>query len=340
MPTGATITYNAALAACERAGEWETALQLLLRMSGDGVPRDADTYGIAISACARAGGRGAYARATELYARMSALDRLRPSSIATNALIGAQARGGTPAARASSLGTFRQMCVAACEGKGPVPDSVTLNQVLDACWRARRDPPFRPFCVAACPSAALPTPAGGLGLEAALPPWLAHPRDDGARVKPLQALDSIFGKALENGVYLADEFHAARARAQPHALLSGRGVETATEQPQPEAVLDLHCFSPGAAVAAVRWWRRQLALGSEAALPSGGGGADAKEKQIAKLTKEATKLAPLIAKLKSKLEDPAYLSKVPEATQAKDREKLDQYTKMHDDATDAIAKLG
>jgi valyl-tRNA synthetase len=72
----------------------------------------------------------------------------------------------------------------------------------------------------------------------------------------------------------------------------------------------------------------------------GGGGADAKEKQIAKLTKEATKLAPLIAKLKSKLEDPAYLSKVPEATQAKDREKLDQYTKMHDDATDAIAKLG
>jgi len=72
----------------------------------------------------------------------------------------------------------------------------------------------------------------------------------------------------------------------------------------------------------------------------GGGGADAKEKQIAKLTKEAAKLAPLIAKLKSKLEDPAYLSKVPEATQAKDREKLDQYAKMHDDAKDAIAKLG
>ena len=72
---------------------------------------------------------------------------------------------------------------------------------------------------------------------------------------------------------------------------------------------------------------------------SGGGAAEAKAKQVDKLAKEATKLAPLIAKLQAKLEDPAYAAKVPAATQAKDREKLDQYAKMHADATDAIKNL-
>jgi valyl-tRNA synthetase len=72
---------------------------------------------------------------------------------------------------------------------------------------------------------------------------------------------------------------------------------------------------------------------------SGGDAAEAKAKQVGKLAKEAAKLAPLIAKLQAKLEDPAYAAKVPAATQAKDREKLDQYAKMHADATDAIKNL-
>ena len=47
--------YNAAIAACEPAGEWLLASQLMSRMHRLGVARDADTYGTVVRTCAAGG---------------------------------------------------------------------------------------------------------------------------------------------------------------------------------------------------------------------------------------------------------------------------------------------
>ena len=46
-----TITYNAAISACEKAGEWASASQLLDGMAKSRVEADTITYNAAISAC-------------------------------------------------------------------------------------------------------------------------------------------------------------------------------------------------------------------------------------------------------------------------------------------------
>ena len=84
--------------------------------------------------------------------------------------------------------------------------------------------------------------------------------------------------------------------------------------------------------------------GSGKAAAGGGGGAAAAvlvdtSAQKAKLAKEMGKLEPLIASLRKKLDNPAYLAQVPEKAQTKDREKLEQYSKMHADAAAALAAL-
>jgi pentatricopeptide repeat protein len=49
------MAYSAAINACERAGQWEKAVNLLNKMPSAGVPRSAYAYNFAISACAKAG---------------------------------------------------------------------------------------------------------------------------------------------------------------------------------------------------------------------------------------------------------------------------------------------
>ena len=46
-----TITYDAAISACEKGGQWQQGLELFERMRGECVQRDTITYGVAISAC-------------------------------------------------------------------------------------------------------------------------------------------------------------------------------------------------------------------------------------------------------------------------------------------------
>ena len=46
-----TITYTAAISACEKGQQWTLALDLLGEMTHDGIDKDTSTYTAAISAC-------------------------------------------------------------------------------------------------------------------------------------------------------------------------------------------------------------------------------------------------------------------------------------------------
>jgi valyl-tRNA synthetase len=61
--------------------------------------------------------------------------------------------------------------------------------------------------------------------------------------------------------------------------------------------------------------------------------------QINKLEKEIKTLTPLVSKLSGKMNNEGYLSKVPPEALAKDKEKLEQYSKMLTEATEALKLL-
>ena len=50
-----TISYNAAISACEQGGEWQRARQLLGAMGQASVETDTISYNAAISACEKGG---------------------------------------------------------------------------------------------------------------------------------------------------------------------------------------------------------------------------------------------------------------------------------------------
>ena len=55
------ITYSSLITACEKAGQWETALDLLGRMYQDGCRPNTITYNSLISACAQGVGIDTFA---------------------------------------------------------------------------------------------------------------------------------------------------------------------------------------------------------------------------------------------------------------------------------------
>lgn len=57
------ITYSTLISACEKAGEWELALQLFGRMPQDGVRPNTITFNSLITACAQGAATQARARA-------------------------------------------------------------------------------------------------------------------------------------------------------------------------------------------------------------------------------------------------------------------------------------
>lgn len=51
------ITYSSLISACEKAGRWETALQLFEEMNRDGCNPNTVTYNSLITACGQGGWR-------------------------------------------------------------------------------------------------------------------------------------------------------------------------------------------------------------------------------------------------------------------------------------------
>ena len=85
-----THTYNAALAVCERAGQWETVVQLNQDMKERGVPRDDVTFATVLSALAM----GGQVTAAEELLQLMRERGVHRNTLAFNAMLAAYRPGG------------------------------------------------------------------------------------------------------------------------------------------------------------------------------------------------------------------------------------------------------
>ena len=121
-----TISYSAALSACEKCREWERTLQLLAQMRQRGVPLDAVSCSAAISACRNGQEWG---RALDVLQEMR-LQGIKLDAIAFNAAISA-CDSGFQWERALLL-------LAEMTSRRISPTVVTCNAAISACERGQR----------------------------------------------------------------------------------------------------------------------------------------------------------------------------------------------------------
>ncbi|HET9644124.1 MAG TPA: hypothetical protein VFP68_12365 [Burkholderiaceae bacterium] len=133
-----TITYNAAISACEKAGRADKALELFDHLQTHGPARsvfpNTITYSAAISACEKAGWAD---KALELFDHLQthgpALS-VFPNTITYNAAISACEKAGR-ADKALELFDHLQTHGAALN---VFPDTITYNAAISACEKGRR----------------------------------------------------------------------------------------------------------------------------------------------------------------------------------------------------------
>lgn len=82
--------FSSAISACEKCGEWRTALDLLDGMEREGIQRTAIAYNAAISACEKA---MLPQKACDVFRRMKR-EGIKPSVVSYSALISAAEKGG------------------------------------------------------------------------------------------------------------------------------------------------------------------------------------------------------------------------------------------------------
>lgn len=115
------ISFNAAIAACARAGEWKPALSLLGQMRAAGAPPNVISFNAAITACER--GRRSE-EALTLLADMPAAGA-PPDVISFSAAISACAKGGQWKKALSLLDAMRLANVP--------PNAISFNAAITAC---------------------------------------------------------------------------------------------------------------------------------------------------------------------------------------------------------------
>ena len=115
------VNYNAALAACEKAGAWREARGLLLSMRAAGTPPDRISFHTAIAACRKGTGRDAARAAVRLVRQMPH----RASTVACTVAMNACNRA---ALFRTALSVFERM-----QRVGSKADRTAFNAALAAC---------------------------------------------------------------------------------------------------------------------------------------------------------------------------------------------------------------
>jgi pentatricopeptide repeat protein len=116
------ITYSTLISACEKAGEWELALQLFEEMRGEGCVPNVISYNSLITACAQG---AQWEKAAEVFEAMQR-QGCRPDVVTYTALISAYEKGGQ---WRRALAAFEEMRRRPCP-----PDAIVYAAIIDALW--------------------------------------------------------------------------------------------------------------------------------------------------------------------------------------------------------------
>merc|ERR1712146_613455 len=123
-----TITYSAAISACEKGGQSQEALRLLDEMKKNNIPPNTITYNAAISACEKG---GQWQEALRLLDEMKK-NNIAPNTITYNAAISACEKGEQ---WQEALRLLDEM-----ESKKLLPREITVASIID----------FHGFCLSIC----------------------------------------------------------------------------------------------------------------------------------------------------------------------------------------------
>jgi pentatricopeptide repeat protein len=116
------ISYNAAISACEKSGQWEKALELLREMDNRIIKPKVISYCAAISACEKG---CQWEKALELLREMDKRG-IKPDVISYNAAISACQKGGQ---WEKALGLLREM-----GNRNITPNAISYSAAIKACF--------------------------------------------------------------------------------------------------------------------------------------------------------------------------------------------------------------
>ncbi len=233
-PEADTICYNAAIAACARASLWEDALRLLGQMRQAGLQPTVEGVSSAMTACSNA---RQWQVALRLFERLDRMG-LQPDATAFSTAITAISRS-EPVRYSEALSLFRLM-----RRRGVQRDAIAYNAMFHACAQARRTRHAIRLRTLMRLEHVRPTAISYSVMLQSL--W--HRSDEAAAIlDEAMALPGNFQQCMRTS---CTPEGLAASGAEP-ARRATRGVDSSSFGSH--WTLDLHKFSPGAAVALVLW---------------------------------------------------------------------------------------